>query len=261
MEWKTCCRCGLKAGDILFEKQKNVCRPCERLRRADWRRRNASRLATEGPLLAPRACSRCAGVFPPERFSPSTARRDGLHSWCLVCVAEDRKTPEARALRNLWVAERRAAMTPDERRKSRSSPRQGQRRPQGKHDAHVAAYAREEKRRGRAARKAAREAERLARRLAEPHIPQGASKNKEKKLRRKRAIERATPEWACRDAIAEAYAAVAVCRAQDGRDWTADHIVPLRHPLVCGLHVANNLFPALRSVNSEKGNRYWPDMP
>lgn len=47
------------------------------------------------------------------------------------------------------------------------------------------------------------------------------------------------------------------------REWgmEVDHVVPLKHPLVCGLHCWANLQLLTRGENSAKGNREWPDMP
>src|SRR3990167_3661229 len=46
-----------------------------------------------------------------------------------------------------------------------------------------------------------------------------------------------------------------------GFQWHVDHIVSIKSPLVCGLHVENNLrvIPAIE--NLKKRNRWWPDMP
>jgi 5-methylcytosine-specific restriction endonuclease McrA len=40
-----------------------------------------------------------------------------------------------------------------------------------------------------------------------------------------------------------------------GLDITVDHVVPLYHPRVCGLHVSWNLQLLMRSENSEKGSK------
>ena len=46
-----------------------------------------------------------------------------------------------------------------------------------------------------------------------------------------------------------------------GMSWSIDHIVPLNHPLVCGLHTPANLALVPMVENLLKGNRWWPDMP
>lgn len=40
-----------------------------------------------------------------------------------------------------------------------------------------------------------------------------------------------------------------------------DHIVPLSHPLVCGLNVPWNLRVTPKWYNQSKSNNYWPDCP
>ena len=67
----------------------------------------------------------------------------------------------------------------------------------------------------------------------------------------------ATPGWANPIKIRGFYDALKLL----GKGWHVDHIVPLNHKLVCGLHCEANLqlLPAIE--NLRKGNRVWPDMP
>lgn len=68
------------------------------------------------------------------------------------------------------------------------------------------------------------------------------------------AKHRATPKWADRKAIERLYVEAAE------RGAHVDHAVPLRHPLVCGLHCEANLQLLTPFENMSKNNRYWPDM-
>ena len=79
-----------------------------------------------------------------------------------------------------------------------------------------------------------------------------ASKNS---VIRRTGIKQATPLWVDMADIADVYLEAAYMQMQ------VDHIVPLRNPLVCGLHVWDNLQLMDAVANNRKGNRYWPDMP
>lgn len=72
----------------------------------------------------------------------------------------------------------------------------------------------------------------------------------------------ATPAWADKFLISEAYdlAARRTQMRSGGVKWHVDHIVPLNHPLVCGLHVERNMQVIPATANCRKGNRHWPDM-
>lgn len=67
----------------------------------------------------------------------------------------------------------------------------------------------------------------------------------------------ATPPWLTEEMRAEVLALYA--SAKDGEH--VDHIVPLKNPLVCGLHVPWNLRVTSAAENLHKSNNYWPDMP
>lgn len=80
-------------------------------------------------------------------------------------------------------------------------------------------------------------------------------------LVRGRTQKEATPAWADLLAIRTFYERAAELRKSTGQDWHVDHIVPLIHPKVCGLHCEANLEVITARENNEKGNRWWPDMP
>ncbi len=48
--------------------------------------------------------------------------------------------------------------------------------------------------------------------------------------------------------------------ALTGVKHVVDHIVPLNHPYVCGLHCPDNFQIITDQENAQKSNRYWPDM-
>jgi hypothetical protein len=67
---------------------------------------------------------------------------------------------------------------------------------------------------------------------------------------------RATPKWADFEQIQLIYDEAARLTWLTGIEHTVDHVVPLRHPLVCGLHVAHNLQVLPKYINAAKGNAF-----
>lgn len=72
------------------------------------------------------------------------------------------------------------------------------------------------------------------------------------KARRRARKLRATPIWTCKETVADFY-----LEAQY-QGMHVDHIVPLKHPLVCGLHVEHNLQLLTAAENQRKYNRFTP---
>lgn len=66
-----------------------------------------------------------------------------------------------------------------------------------------------------------------------------------------------TPKWANRFFLKEAYRLARLRTKMLGVAWEVDHIIPLNHPLVCGLHVETNIRVIPRFANRSRGNRGW----
>lgn len=71
----------------------------------------------------------------------------------------------------------------------------------------------------------------------------------------------ATPAWTDHAEVAAIYRRSKQIELKCGTKMHVDHIVPLVHPLVCGLHCEANLRVLPAAKNLKKGNRYWPNMP
>lgn len=69
----------------------------------------------------------------------------------------------------------------------------------------------------------------------------------------------AMPNWANTFVLKEAYRLAKLRTTMTGIPWEVDHIIPLNHPRVCGLHVEANIRVVPRTVNRAKGNRWSGD--
>lgn len=85
--------------------------------------------------------------------------------------------------------------------------------------------------------------------------PRRAEKTSPSFYRAKKALKKITPFWANHNYIKLFYK---LAREENAE---VDHIVPISHPLVCGLHTEHNLQLVTRDYNQYKGNKYWTNMP
>lgn len=74
-------------------------------------------------------------------------------------------------------------------------------------------------------------------------------------LRQKRT-KLATPNWANLDKIKELYLQARALTKETGILHEVDHIVPITHKLVCGLHVEDNLQVLTKDQNRKKCNHF-----
>lgn len=79
--------------------------------------------------------------------------------------------------------------------------------------------------------------------------------------RRQAGLKTASVKWATQFFMNEAYDLARRRSNATGFAWHVDHIVPLKHPLVCGLHCEQNLAVIPGVDNVRKSNAAWPEMP
>jgi hypothetical protein len=77
---------------------------------------------------------------------------------------------------------------------------------------------------------------------------------------RRAAEKRAVPIWADRKAMRALKNEVKRRNAQQLTVWSIEHLVPLQHPYVCGLHWEGNMEIVDLRSNMKKCNFHWPDM-
>ena len=77
-------------------------------------------------------------------------------------------------------------------------------------------------------------------------------KHRAKKARRRAAKKQATPSWVDHTALRKIYEQA----VRAGKH--VDHIIPLQHPDVCGLHVPWNLQLLTPTENMRKRNKFVP---
>lgn len=173
-----------------------------------------------------KVCRRCLTEKPASEFRRDDRYADGLGSWCRECH---------RVRNSEWARENRERLSrkaADYRANNRDQARTANRKFKRTHAVEIKAATREWVLNNRDRRRATDAA-------------------------RKAAKLRATPPWVDRKAISRVYRLAILAERLTGIRMHVDHIVPLQHPLVCGLHVPANLQILPGNYNEAKRN-HWP---
>lgn len=222
-----------------------------------------------------KACAHCKSSKDFSEFYKSKRFRDGLRTWCKACEIDSAKEWNAknkeRCTLNLstWKkknVERELAWRKDYyqknleelRAKSREYwlTRTEQRRANNLRWSRANADKKRESARQWAAANRERSRAR-AKAWAQANHGRVIANARLREAREKRAM----PKWANRFFIGEIYDLANLRTKLLGVPHHVDHIVPLVSPLVCGLHVENNLRVVPASINRAKSNSHWPDKP
>ena len=173
-----------------------------------------------------KACARCSSFKDLGEFRADPRYKDGRGSWCKQCHRERNSewAKENRARLTAKAAEWRATNLETARETNIRFKRRNAPALRAQH----AAWAKE----NRGKRNAT------------------AAKYKAAKLR-------AMPPWANLETIKAVYREAARIQAETGERMHVDHVVPLQHDLVCGLHCEANLQILPGAVNEAKRNK-WP---
>jgi hypothetical protein len=210
-------------------------------------------------IVSAKNCAKCGALKALTEFHVLNSRRDGRKSYCKQCI-QSYSAARYRAHRERKLAVNRAWV---ERNQARMNAARVAWAKANRERMRVvaAAWYRSTKAAGRdpsAWRKANPEKHRAAKRkYARANLAKYAASCAARLAKRLQA----TPSWANKFFIAEAYDLAQRRTQLLGYRWHVDHIVPLRSPLVCGLHVHNNLQVIPAIANLSKNNRRWPDMP
>ena len=190
-------------------------------------------------------CKSCGITKPASEFHARRDRPGGLKPACKICAAK--KAAEYREKNLEAVQTRSKDWHFKNRERSIETTRAWQKANRQAHAERAAAY--------REANSAKLSAE----------FKRWAADNKHatraNRAKRRAALKKAIPPWSDKEAIKVIYAEAARLSAETGIEHHVDHIVPLQHSDVCGLHVQFNLRVIPKRDNQKKYNKWDPAQP
>lgn len=217
-----------------------------------------------------KVCTRCKQRKHADKFSKASRESDGLQDNCKACnkaVSATYRTANVEKERQRhakYQAKNRAKVSANMRRWRKTNPEKSKaasrrfyannrEKELARHAAYAAANA-EILRIKRAQTRLKNIKERKAR--EREYVRNNRAKVNAKTIRRKTRLMRALVTWANHEKIADFYEEAQRLSRETGIEHHVDHIVPLVHEFVCGLHCEHNLQILTGVENSIKHNRF-----
>lgn len=215
-----------------------------------------------------KTCSKCKQLKERAEFGKNSGKYDGMNSYCKPCMAAYYQENRARiaARKKEYAAENAEHIAQKKREwKERNAEKVSEYTKQyyaGNREACIDKVAEWRKRNPDARKAEYQKSAVVTKQRAKAWLLANPAKRRMFWANYHASKLRSVPSWANRGAIAVLYGNMSVLN-RDGRfgKFHVDHIVPLRHPLVCGLHTPENLRLISAASNMAKSNRVWPDMP
>lgn len=207
-------------------------------------------------------CNHCMETKPLDCFHASKGNVGGVRKQCKECRANHSKQEHANGTAIARRLAREARLKEDEvaarREKKRKWKEQNKDKVEASRLKNLHKHVEKNKTRQKEYKKTNAEKIKEAARMRRLRNP---SHSRAYVSARRARVKAATPHWANLGAIRNFYLTADSLGMLVGEWFHVDHIVPLKSPIVCGLHCEANLRVISAVENRKKNNRYWPDMP
>jgi hypothetical protein len=206
-------------------------------------------------------CTKCGEEKALTEFSPRKGRRSGYRSHCKSCAAAARR---ARLANDPALRERNVRSAKEWREKNPERAKQGCKEWHAKNAEYIREWNRRYAKDNAGVIAARRRTYYEARRVEiqqyhKDYRERNAGRCAALSVARKRRTRAATPPWITPEDLAPFYDAARKAGDITGEPHQVDHIIPIRHPLVCGLNVPWNLRVIDAAWNNEKRNKFYPE--
>lgn len=199
-------------------------------------------------------CTKCGSIYPLSKYQNDSRGKLGKTAQCNSCQAK--KAAEWR-MKN---REKSLELMRRSREKHREQRLQDTREWRKNNPEHVAAYDAKYKEENREARNRASKEWRLQNKEkvslnAKTWRAANREKSRNYPVKRRAMKKQAIPLWHDKADVESIYRTARAMSA-GGDEWQVDHIVPLTHSLVCGLHCSSNLRITTKFKNQSKSNTF-----